>query len=183
MTGEGELTGLPSEFPLAVGDALQCLRQSLDHALHTLALQHNPELEDKAARQLYFPANATRATKLPIDPAAQSLLIEYLEADLRLAPERRTLSLLVELSNTDRHRLIPSMRLATITYTPVDETSDRASFYSADAFWDLVTLGLATSNEPSICRRLDFFLQSVGKFLQGIDKHLEGPSLTQFNLT
>lgn len=100
---------LPDELTLVVGDAVQCLRNSLDHVVFALARKHTPNMTAKQERD----------TEFPIGDAAVAITdkrISCVSPDARkeicaLAPnpaweqlDRDPLWMLNKLSNRDKHR-------------------------------------------------------------------------------
>lgn len=113
---EASLTrSIPAAYPLVVGDALSCMRQSLDHLVFALSVAHTPDLSDEEAREPQFPLSSRTPKPLtPSHPALRFMSPEARAALVKLAPDladvagckAHPLWLLNSLQNVDKHREI-----------------------------------------------------------------------------
>jgi hypothetical protein len=108
-----EVKPLPVEFSLALGDAIQCLRSSLDHLAYYLTWLHQgaPPSDPRSVAFPTYPGtkyDTARSGGLAVggvDPGAQAV-IENLQPFMSANPEDTLLWKLAELNNRDKHRSI-----------------------------------------------------------------------------
>src|SRR5450759_3410219 len=107
-----QLQPLPDEVSLALGDALQCLRNSLDHIVWALAIKDTPTMTPKQEQVTQFPISDAAID--PTDYRIQCLIRDAARDEVcALAPDpgRQTLNedplwLLNKVTNRDKHREI-----------------------------------------------------------------------------
>jgi hypothetical protein len=105
-----QLQPLPDEVPLIIGDALQCLRNSLDHIIFALSLP-NPLLTPDKEHIPQFPIEDL-AIKLGryriqfLSPAAQQAVCDLAPDKARQPLNQDPLWLLNKMNNRDKHREI-----------------------------------------------------------------------------
>jgi hypothetical protein len=105
------LKEIPWEIPLSIGDAIHCLRDSLDHLAFDLAVSGSPTLTEKQERMIQFPIRKTivevgdrRIAPMSID--AQKAVIGLLPDPTGNQFRHHPLWLLNEMNNCDKHRRI-----------------------------------------------------------------------------
>ncbi len=106
------LEAIPDEIVLIIGDAIHCLRDSLDHIIFELALLNTPELTPQQERNSQFPIfdnpinighNTIECMPLP----AQKAIVNLLPGPSRNKFSNNPLWLLNKMNNRDKHRTIP----------------------------------------------------------------------------
>lgn len=131
------------EIALAVGDAVQCMRQSLDHLIFTLSGQPNGMTPDKHHIPM-FPISR--------DGNGRNRALQFLEAEtkssvLGLLPclhggePRHPLTLLDRLGNIDKHRAIPVSATVVAITTYSLSASDGSDFFKGYGRKELVPGG------------------------------------------
>jgi len=110
-----QLKPLPSELPLVIGDAFQCMRNSLDHIVFALSRKNTPAMtvEDEEIPSFPIQKSAT-ADKVAVSDGRLQLLkprVRQIVCDLAPDPARQPLDqdplwLLNKMSNRDKHREI-----------------------------------------------------------------------------
>jgi len=114
-----QLKPLPDELPLVVGDAFQCLRNSLDHIVFALARKETPSMTAEQEQKVAFPVTKNGTAVGGGHPRIQ-LVKEAVRNDIRdLAPDsaRQPLDqdpvwLLDKMSNRDKHREVSAIPVA-----------------------------------------------------------------------
>jgi len=106
------LEKFPSEISLTVGDALHCLRDSLDHIAFDLSLSGSSVMTDEQERQIMFPISDAvvnigdkRIKFMPIN--ARQAVINLLPDPTGNQFKTHPLRLLNKMNNRDKHRTIP----------------------------------------------------------------------------
>lgn len=110
---------MPPETPLIIGDAVQCLRNALDHIVFALAQQNAsgqaipPDKEDK----IQFPFRDEPCKGIPggiarLAPAAQDVIVKQSPGGVPTDFDSQPLWFLNKLSNRDKHRSIPVTTIA-----------------------------------------------------------------------
>lgn len=129
-----QLKPLPDDLPLVVGDAFQCLRNSLDHIIFALSRANpamTPQDEDIPAFPIYD--GAVRDTVKPIrflDKAARDDVRDLAPDPARKPLNEDALWLLNKMSNRDKHRevaLSPVARAGMDTYALI--ASDGTDYF------------------------------------------------------
>jgi hypothetical protein len=113
-----QLKPLPDQISLAVGDALQCLRNSLDHLVWELATKQTPTMTPDQERKTQFPI--AEATAIPLtDSRIRCVSPAVADEICALAPDpgRKPLNqdplwLLNKVNNRDKHREVAVVALA-----------------------------------------------------------------------
>jgi hypothetical protein len=107
-----QLKPLPSPVDLILGDALQCLRNSLDHIVFALSRKFAPGMSAEQEGETAFPVHdaGVRSTSTRIAylaPAARDDVLALTPDPTRDDLNAHPLWLLNKLSNRDKHRSIP----------------------------------------------------------------------------
>lgn len=136
---------VPDDYPLLVGDVLQCLRSALDHVAFALCVAGQggaSGLTDQQVRAIQFPisrgdansykGNPARAVVLALSKPGVEKALDATEPYMGGAGE--LLCLLSALNNADKHRLLVTIALQT---PGID-----ASRYMADLFEDRMEAAL-----------------------------------------
>ncbi len=105
------LKPLPDEASLILGDAFQCLRNSLDHLIFAISKKHSPAMTSENEGTPQFPV-PRRSTAIPKTSDAIRFISDSAKDDvLALTPDpardpfdEHPLSLLNKMSNRDKHR-------------------------------------------------------------------------------
>lgn len=129
-----QLKPLPDDLPLVVGDAFQCLRNSLDHVVYALS-NTNPHMTADDQEQPSFPiyngAVRDNAQSISLLKKAARDVVRELAPDPALKPlHEDPLWLLNKMSNRDKHRevvLSPVLRATQSRYELI--ASDGSDFF------------------------------------------------------
>ncbi len=105
------LNPLPADLPVIVGDALQCLRHSLDNLAFSLALANKRTLTAKQEEEVLFPIHDHRVTERTrgiqlMSKSVKDDLSSLAPDPARLVLDQHPLWLLDKAVNWDRHRAI-----------------------------------------------------------------------------
>lgn len=167
-TGEGRITQPNPAFSLSASEAVQGFRQSLEHLAFALTVAEHGNLSEGEARRVTFPSTAEQLKGMRISAEATRLL--KIELDIGLAGRSISdlLRILFQVSNVDRHRLLPVLMLASVRYIPV-EGDGSPTFHTAAAHWDLGELGCATHERIDVRKLLDLTETAVGRILAAVE--------------
>ncbi len=101
----------PTDLPLIVGDAVACLRQSLDHLVFALAYDADSSMTEADARGVTFPMPDKPPTKMPsglrkVKAEPADAILSMIKKGAPASFQEHPLWYLNQLSNRDKHRLV-----------------------------------------------------------------------------
>ncbi len=129
---------LPNDLSVVIGDALQCLRNSLDNLAFALGKAENPTMSEKDERSISFPLfdSPNEGTDLRItqmNSVVQGVVRSLVPDPARLGLVDDPLWLLNKAAIYDKHREVTTMavmvpNVTTITRTWTDASPDDARY-------------------------------------------------------
>lgn len=103
---------LPDQLALAIGDALHCLRNSLDHIVFSLSTKHTPAIPPKKEKDISFPVSDNAIDVIDkriafLSGPAQQAICELAPDPGRQQLDQDPIWLLHKADNRDKHRELP----------------------------------------------------------------------------